>query len=305
MNSHLQRLFASLSSEAELEDLIHQKREEDLHLEFKQKADRRNGDLSDKERQAFSKAISGFANADGGVLIFGVETSRGSDGVDRAISLKPIEGHDRFRAKLMDSILNATQPVADDIQIECIDGSDNAGYVKCLIPSSAKPPHRATLAEHHYWKRISTGHRRMEHYELEDVFGRRLRPKLKLFIEQTPRVGSEQYVDVALYLLNEGRGIARHVGFLCRFEEDCTILDCVGSGLINISSLNAGAPTVTYANDASVIHANGIFLSAGKVTLARKKTDSQLFVSVSWYAQDTETRRGEGFIATGARHMFL
>lgn len=305
MNSHLERLFSSLSTEAALEGLVHEGREEDLHLEFKQKSDRRNGDLSDPERRAFSKAISGFANADGGVLVFGIETSRNADGVDRAVSLKPIDGHSRFRAKLMDSVLNATQPVADDIQIECIEGANNTGYVKCLIPSSDKPPHRAILAEHQYWKRVSTGHRRMEHYELEDVFGRRLRPRLKLFIEQAPRDGSELFVDVTLYLLNEGRGVARHAGFLCRFGGDCSVQDCIGPGLSNISLLNGGAATVTYANDTSVIHANGIYLSTGKIVLTRENKAAPLFVAVSWYAQDTETRRAEGPIAAGSRHVFL
>jgi hypothetical protein len=305
MPSHLQHLFESLATEAALVALVQDKREEDLHLEFKQKSDRRNGDLSDSERRAFSKAISGFANADGGVLIFGVETSRGADGVDRAVSLKPIEGHARFRAKLMDSVLNATHPVADDIRIECTDSINESGYVRCLIPPSSKPPHRAILADHQYWKRISTGHRRMEHYELEDVFGRRLRPRLKLFIEQLPRDGNDQLVDVRLYLLNEGRGVARHAGFLCRFQSDCTVQDCIGVGLTNISSLNNGAPVVAYANDTSVIHANGIYLSAGQIVLRRENVALPLHASVSWYAEDTEPRQAAGFIQAGPRHVFL
>ena len=303
--THLQQLFESLSTETALEALIQDKREENLHLEFKQKSDRRNGDLTDPERRAFSKAISGFANADGGVLVFGIETSRGADGVDRAISLKPIDGHARFRAKLMDSILNATHPVADDIKIECINSTTESGYVRCLIPASSMPPHRAVLAEHQYWKRVSTGHRRMEHYELEDVFGRRLRPKLKLFIEQTPREGSDRIVDVRMYLLNEGRGVARHAGFLCRFEADSSVQDCIGMGLTNISSLNSGAPVVTYANDISVIHANGIYLSTGQIVLLRESTTLPLHVTVSWYAEDTETRQAAGLVSAGSRHVFL
>jgi hypothetical protein len=306
MTTHLQHLFESLSTEASLVALVQDKREEDLHLEFKQKADRRNGDLSEPERRAFSKAVSGFANADGGVLVFGIETTRGVDGVDRAVSLKPIDGHAKFRAKLMDSILNATHPVADDIRIECIDSTtDESGYVRCLIPPSSKPPHRAILADHQYWKRVSTGHRRMEHYELEDVFGRRLRPRLKLFIEQLPRDCSDQLVDVRLFLLNEGRGVARHAGFLCRFQSDCTVQDCIGIGLANITSINNGSPVVTYANDTSVIHANGIYLSTGQIVLRRENAALPLHVSVSWYAEDTEARQAAGFIQAGPRHVFL
>src|SRR5882724_3906735 len=143
MPSALHRLFASLATEASLDALVQGRREEDLYLEFKQKADRRNGDLSDGDRRAFSKALSGFANADGGILVFGIETAKGGEGVDRAVSLKPITDHARFRGRLLDSILNATQPVVDDVRVETIDTDANSGYVKILVPQSVKPPHRA------------------------------------------------------------------------------------------------------------------------------------------------------------------
>jgi Putative DNA-binding domain len=118
MSDHLQRFFESISSEAELNAMVNEGREEDLHLEFKQKVDRRNGDLDNNDRKAFSKAVSGFANADGGVLVFGIETRKTNYGVDQAASLKPITNHRNFRSKLLDSILNTTQPVVDNIQIK-------------------------------------------------------------------------------------------------------------------------------------------------------------------------------------------
>src|SRR3990172_481244 len=198
MATLLDRLFESLLSEADLDAMVQDRREEDLHLEFKQKEDRRHGDLGDGDKKAFSKAMAGFANADGGVLVFGIETARSQDGVDRAVSLKPITDHHRFRSRLLDSILNTTQPVVDDVKVEAIDStsSPGSGFVKCLIPQSVKPPHRAILADHHYWRRVSTGHRRMEHYELEDVFGRRLRPSLKLMLELRPRPDGDPHEEL-------------------------------------------------------------------------------------------------------------
>jgi Putative DNA-binding domain len=218
MRFELQRLFESLASEVELQVLVDEQREEGLYLEFKQKADRRNGDLSETEKKGFSKSLSSFANADGGVVVFGIETSKDVDGVDRATSLKPITDHTRFRARLMDSILNSTQPVVDGVRIECIDAQNNAGYVKCLIPQSDKPPHRANVADHQYWRRVSTGHRRMEHYELEDVFGRRMRPSLKLLVELKPRPEGDPREELHFRLFNERRGLEKHVGFHCRLN---------------------------------------------------------------------------------------
>lgn len=299
MPSALHRLFASLATEASLDALVQERREEDLYLEFKQKADRRNGDLSDNERRAFSKALSGFANADGGIVVFGIETAKGGEGVDRAASLKPITDHARFRGRLLDSILNATQPVVDDVRVETIDTDANSGYVKILVPQSVKPPHRAILAEHQYWRRISTGHRRMEHYELEDTFGRRLRPALRLFVELRPRPGDDPHEELHFFLLNEGRGVARHVGFLCKLDSSTTIQEAQGSGLQNVTHVNTGSPTISYTNDASVIHSNGIYLAAGHAIVLRQNKGSPLSIGVTWYSESMDTRRAEGTISPG------
>jgi hypothetical protein len=48
-------------------------------------------------------------------------------------------------------------------------------------------PHRAMLADREYWRRTSNGFRRMKHYELEEVFERRLRPVLGFKVELRSR----------------------------------------------------------------------------------------------------------------------
>jgi Putative DNA-binding domain len=302
MPSPLHSLFASFATEASLGALVQERREEDLYLEFKQKADRRNGDLSEGDKRAFSKALSGFGNADGGILIFGIETAKGAEGVDRAASLKPIADHTRFRGRLLDSILNATQPVVDDVRVETIDLDANSGYVKILIPQSAKPPHRAILAEHLYWRRVSTGHRRMEHYELEDTFGRRLRPALRVFVELRPRPEGDPHEELHFFLLNEGRGVARHVGFLCTLGPESKIQQIWGAGLQNVTNVNAGTPTIQYTNDISVIHSNGISLASGQATLLRENKGSPLAVAVTWYSEGMDTRRAEVLVSPGNRY---
>lgn len=305
MPTQLHRLFESLTTEASLDALVQEKREEDLYLEFKQKADTRNGDLDANDKKNFSKALSGFANADGGILIFGIGTKKGAEGVDRAASLKPIKDHIRFRGHLMDSLLNATQPVVDDVRIECIDADANSGYVKCLIPQSVKPPHRAILADHHYWRRVSTGNRRMEHYELEDVFGRRLRPALKLFVELKPRPEGDPHEELHFLLLNEGRGVARHVGLHCKLDVACKIRGVQGNGLKNVTSYNNGQPVVSYQDDISVIHSNGIYLAIGSATILREIKGVPLEVSVTWYSENMDTRRAEGTISPGNRYNLI
>lgn len=296
MNPSLYSFFDDLESEIDVDRLVQEKREEDLYLEFKQKADRSNGDLSDKERRAFSKALSGFANADGGILLFGIETKKSQDAPDRAHALKPIMNAERFRVRLLDSIINATQPAVDGVRIEMITCTSGEGYVKCLVPASDLVPHRAMLADREYWRRTSNGFQRMEHYELEDVFGRRQRPVLRVRVELRPRFPGAAQLDevVNFQLLNAGRGLARHVGFICEFGE-CKVAGTEGvSGLQNISHLNSHRPVVCFQNNSVfVVHPHGLWVDVGDAIIRRNNPETPLQINVRWYAENMSMKSQE------------
>ncbi|TMA25418.1 MAG: ATP-binding protein [Deltaproteobacteria bacterium] len=189
-------LFSSLESENALQAAVDTGREEDLYLEFKQKHNRSQPDVDEPDRKNLSKAVSAFANATGGVLVFGVETKKVQDGPDRAVALKPIANAPAFLRRLQESVLNTTQPVVDDVEFRCIPSllEAGAGYVACLIPESDKTPHRAMFANREYWRRTTNGARRLEHIDLEDMFGRRPRPLLRAVLELRPYLLSENQV---------------------------------------------------------------------------------------------------------------
>src|SRR5690242_7666517 len=159
-------LFDSIADIAGVRQLIADRQQENLYLEFKTKKDRSRPDLDDSETRQFSRALSGFANSDGGVVVWGIKT----DKEDRASELKPISLVAEFEARLKKSLLNAVQPFVDGVQIDTIleDDGSMAGYVKVLIPRSEKTPHRALLAEREYYRRSTEGFYRMEHFDLED-----------------------------------------------------------------------------------------------------------------------------------------
>jgi hypothetical protein len=295
----LKRFFDSLTSEVELERLIQEGREEDIHLEFKQKADARSPAIGERDRSSFSKALSGFANADGGVLIWGVETTKGANEIDRASSLRPIADHGAFRSRLIDSTLNATHPVVDGVVIEAIQSSaGSGGFVKCWIPASDRPPHRGVLADREYWRRVVSGYRRMEHYELEDVFGRRSRPILKVRASLKPRPEGDPHEEVHLRMLNEGRGVAKHAGLWCLFED---VQSCTGrDGLHSVSSLNSGRPIVQHYSSQSVVHPNGIWSALGHAIILRPNKGAELRMTIRVYAENMETRVEEIAVEPGA-----
>lgn len=80
--------FEHLSIE-HLSDYIARNQEEHLYLEFKLLKDASLASSDDKHNLA--RALSGFANSSGGLIIWGVEARKNNDGVDCATALKEID----------------------------------------------------------------------------------------------------------------------------------------------------------------------------------------------------------------------
>src|SRR6516225_4673692 len=71
------------------EQIVSNGEEETLHLEFKI-ISQAGGPLTKDDKKTIGKALGGMANAEGGVLILGIETET-SDGIDRAVAKRAIK----------------------------------------------------------------------------------------------------------------------------------------------------------------------------------------------------------------------
>jgi len=277
--------FHSIISEDDLKRMITDHVKENLYLEFKQKHDRRHAQLEDDDKFNFSRALSGFANSDGGILIWGVETYKKDES---AKSLKPISDVEDFIRSLKSSLINFVQPFVDNILIEKIptNASEQIGFVKCLIPQSDKTPHRAMLACREYYKRSTEGFYRLEHFDLEDMFGRRQKPSLVMHFASNDFPGDDPEMrEVKISLTNEGRWTAQHYGFLCRFDDNIEIIGTSGFGITNVSDLNDGEPTISLNNDVSVIHPNNINYNLGGMRYKRKDKTKKILGNMTYYCQ--------------------
>jgi hypothetical protein len=243
--------------------------------------------LAESDSRQFSRALSGFANSDGGVLLWGIETVQHEE----ASALKPIAQVHDFLDRLKKSILNSTQPVVDGVLLDVVylAGSTTDGYVKCLIPASDKTPHRAMQAGREYFKRTEEGFYKLEHFDLEDMFGRRPRPSLTMRLELRPRPGEDPYEEVEFAVLNEGRGSARYFGFFCAFHESVRIADA-RLGLADNTAVNRGRPTVSYSDNVGVIHPNGIWGAVGQAIIQRAEKGKALVVEIRWYCDGMAAR---------------
>ena len=188
---------------ADIEAFINDSKEEDLMLEFKTVNSANLSHRSDKKNLAI--AISGFANSSGGLLVWGIEASKNSDGIDCAYGKKPIKPIQLFISRLNELTGESTVPRVGGILHKAVPLTDDEGFAVTLIPESDSGPHMAKLGEDRYYKRSGDSFYRMEHFDIADMFGRRKKPRLTL---EARILGRGLGVNIVLGIRNDGRGSA-------------------------------------------------------------------------------------------------
>jgi hypothetical protein len=200
--------------------------------------------------------------------------------------------------------LGATQPPVDGVALAVVSADGGAGFVKCLIPASDKPPHMAT--DNKYYRRTSNGSRQMEHYELEDMFGRSQRPALNLRLALLPTTIDDVPCEILeVGLINVGRAIAKFAGlFLELSDSKINKLNIIDGGLRDVSAMNAHRRVLMWASDSnSVIHTNGAISFIGRVSVYRSDQGTKLPISAMVDAEFMRTKRLEFELGPGASEI--
>jgi hypothetical protein len=208
MSAH--QLYESLSIEV-INRFVEEQQEEHLHLDFKSIGD---PSLSKDDRRNLAKALSGFANSDGGLIIWGVDARKNSAGVDCACALKPVSFLPALVSRLNGLTGEAVSPTVDGILHKRIPIDQDSGFAATYVPASDSGPHMARSGDDRYYKRSGDSFYRMEHFDIADMFGKRRRPVLEIFsrITRGSTIRSEGMVLYKVHILlgisNRGRGSA-------------------------------------------------------------------------------------------------
>lgn len=118
----LSRIFETLTR-AHVDEWVAAHRIEDLTLDFKRAP--KFFETSD-ERQVLAKAISGFGNAGGGLIVWGVRAVKDADGLDAAQAVEPIEDPTRFLSNLTSYSGSAVSPTIAGVVHRLVDDSSVA-----------------------------------------------------------------------------------------------------------------------------------------------------------------------------------
>ncbi|MCS3480262.1 hypothetical protein M2212_007108 [Bradyrhizobium elkanii] len=263
-----------------IEAFVRDRQEENLHLDFKTVA---NSELTNKDdKRNLASAISGFANSDGGLIIWGVDARKNADGVDCATSIIELSNPLLMVSRLNALTGEATSPIADGVRHKAIinPATRSSGVVATLVPENDSAPYMAKLGEHRYFKRSGDSFYRMEHFDLEDMFGRRRKAKLRV---RSDYASDGDIEKISLVIENVGRAVARFPGFIASFEN---VLWITVDGLLkNISYINKTNPTAQYENNVGVIHPNGIPVYVGSVGFKRRDPSHSVKAVLTIYCE--------------------
>src|SRR5271155_4919954 len=140
-----EEIFARIvdQGEAALDEFIDARASEELFLDFKRSADHARGSaLHQNDRSNLEKAVSGFGNSEGGVIVWGVDCSRNPAMGDVASAKMPIEQPTRYKSWLENATSGVTVPAHGGVRHHAVLIADDTGFVVTLIPMSHHAPHQ-------------------------------------------------------------------------------------------------------------------------------------------------------------------
>ncbi len=211
--SRAQDLFDRLvgGGEAEVLSFIAQPVTEELFLDYKRSADNGAGTaLHNRDRSNLAKAISGFGNSEGGVILWGVDCRSDPSVGDIPTTPVHIQNPVRFKSWLEQATTGLTVPPHEGVRHHVI----QEGYVVTLIPSGMHAPYQ-TVGDFSYYIRSGSNFAKTPHGVLSGLFGRRPQPSIKhhYFVAAKPSIVEPGIVktEISIMLRNFGRGLGQDV----------------------------------------------------------------------------------------------
>lgn len=242
-----------------------------------------------------ARAVAGLANAEGGLLVLGVrENTEKHRGVVARIlpgAVRGVPAH--ITRETIENLLRAAiQYPVEGITICPLRPSNrHRSFVYLIdVPQSLRPPHRVN--EMYYFQRHNFSTDEMQHYQIADLYGRRLGPRLELNDTPPEAVPSAAgQFDVQIVVRNTGNVIAKYVtAILVLLNQTHEIVNIPQGTWVrradgNSAQLTLGNNEVVYPD---------LPLDTGKLRLQQRATTAPgaaLLMVVSLYAEGTPAQR--------------
>lgn len=156
--------------------------------------DFKSGEHLKDTSSTWSEAICGFANNQGGVLVWGIDARKDKiSEIDAASDVKPVDNPAGLRSRLLELLRNAVEPPIAGVEVRDFARSDGKGFVICFVPESDTKPHRAELLSNKPYKiRIADAFINPSPSLLRSLFFPQSSPRLEIDIHPNiPRIDQD------------------------------------------------------------------------------------------------------------------
>jgi hypothetical protein len=177
-----------------------------------------------KVRETWSEALGGFANNQGGVLVWGLDarkTKVGGVEIDAVCGERPVEAPQAFRSRLVELQRGATDPPLANVDVVAYEPTDTPGkgFVVCYVPEGPFKPYRSEQAGRQWYIRAGDNTVVMSRSVLQAMFYPRSKAVFRALASlswELPHRGATEGRYIArltcsLDLVNEGTATARDV----------------------------------------------------------------------------------------------
>lgn len=239
------------------------------------------------------RAVSGFANSGGGVILWGVSTDRSPpSGLDILTQISPIGNCRRFQRRIEASIPSLVTPVVMGTQSKILKAraSDTKGVVVTYVPSSTGDPVRHNADEKFYF-RNGDAFISMPYEMLQRMFQGTRSPDLQPYVPvDLATCADDGTFTIPFALENRSSAVAEHtlVSILIENPDSCDAI--IGDSTFkDVSDLNPDTRTF-HAEIDGVIH-RGINQLVGRLNVRMKGKRIVLRLSVACFADRMRARR--------------
>lgn len=192
---------------ARLQSLVEGKIEESSSLEYK-------AAKSLEDTESISIDVSSFANASGGVIIYGISEHREKKHVPER--LDPID-RILFRKEWLEQIINSNiHPRIDNVQVIPVNNDDNGekGFYVIDVPASSTA-HQAS--DKKYYRRYNFQKLPMLDQEIRDVMNRSKHPNIEMKLSfKYITINNKTHIWLETWLRNRGALYAKFVNYTLR-----------------------------------------------------------------------------------------
>jgi len=190
--------------------LIENQVEENLNLEYKSAQALEKHQTKTVE---VSKDISALANADGGIIIYGMKEDNEQKHLPK--ELDPIRRND-FPKEWLEQIINdKIRPRIDNLKIHPIEIADNE-VIYVVEVGKSNTAHQAD--DKRYYKRFNFQSVPMYDYEIRDVLNRQKHPKIELAFDF-----DNKFTTLIVNAINVGAVFANYVNVKIRLPEKIVV----------------------------------------------------------------------------------